>query len=200
MKKRTAALLAALLILTVALTACKGNTPPDTGKDTTAESVIFAENAVTARNLDALSNEAHTVMMLALLKDGWLMDVSFGMLYQTAPGSIQGMAYEAVSDDIFRWKPEGEAAQTDVENPNTEMRIIYSDPQGRFIVYAPNVDDPDMANIILNPDHFQEIADESSVVIDKNYKYFYKIKDPELLRFSKSLTSFGGFDDAAVME
>jgi predicted small secreted protein len=200
MKKRTAALLAALLILTVALTACKGNTPPDTGKDTTAESVIFAENAVTARNLDALSNEAHTVMMLALLKDGWLMDVSFGMLYQTAPGSIQGMAYEAVSDDIFRWKPEGEAAQTDVENPNTEMRIIYSDPQGRFIVYAPNVDAPDMANIILNPDHFLEIADESSVVIDKNYKYFYKIKDPELLRFSKSLTSFGGFDDAAVME
>ena len=200
MKKRTAALLAALLMFTGMLAACKGDTPADTGNETTAESVVFAENAVTARDLDALSNEEHTVMMLVLLRDGWLMDVSFGMLYQTAPGSIQGMAYEAVSDEIFRWKPEGEAAQTDMENPNTEMRIIYSDPQGRFIVYAPNVDAPDMANIIINPDHFQEIADESSVVIDKNYKYFYKIKDAELLRFSKSLTSFGRFDDLAEME
>lgn len=199
MKKRTATLLAALLILTVALSACKG-TAPDAGDDTTAITAVFTENAVTARNLDALSNKENTVMMLALLKDGWIMDVSFGMLYQTEPGAIQGMAYEAVSDDVFRWKPEGEAAQTDMENPNTEMRIIYSDPQGRFVVYAPNVEAPEMANIILNPDHFKEIADESSVVIDKKYQYFYKIKDEGLLGFSRAQTRFVGFDDAAVME
>lgn len=201
MKKRTAALLAALLMLTGALAACKGDTPPDTGKDTTEESVVFAENAVTARNLDALSNEEHSVKMLVLLKDGWIMDVSLGMLYDMEPGAIQGMAYEAVSDDVFRWKPEEEeVAQTDAEDPNTEMRIIYSDARGRFVVYAPNVEAPDMANIIMNPDHFQEIADESSKIVDKNYAYFYKIKDADLLRFSKSLTSFADFDDAAEME
>jgi|GEM_PF-4346165 len=200
MKNRTAALLAALLMLTGALVGCKENIPTDAEDETIMESVVFTENAVTARNLDALSNEENTVLMLVLLKDGWIMDVSFGMLYQTEPGIIQGMAYEAVSDDIFRWIPDEDAAQTDMENPNTEMRIIYSDQQGRFIVYAPNVDAPDMANIIMNPDHFQEIVDESSMVIDNKYNYFYKIKDEDLLRFSKSLTSFGSFDDAAVMD
>ena len=200
MKQRILALIMALTLL-AGLAACKNGNGPSDPSATGTDAGIFTGNAVTAYTIDTLGNADDAVQMLVLLADGWVMDVSMGGYYNIAPGKIENMAYEAVSDDVFRWQPSEEAlAQSEAENANLEMRIIYSDPDGRFIVYSPNVENPDLANIIINPDHFADVFDEKSKVTDLNYKYFYKIKDKGLKAFSKSMDAMPGFDDFANMK
>ncbi len=195
MKKKGIALILLLALLTV-FSACTDK--PDSPADpSTAEP--SAPPAVSAYTLDSLGNADDGVQMLVLLKDGWIMDVSLGMLYTISPGEIEGIRYEAVSDTVFVWKPD-ESVDPNANTGNVEMRIIYADPQGRFAVYSPNVENPDMANIIMNPDCFADVVDVKSKVTDKDYRYFYKIKDRDFLKFSKSLSSFPGFDDYAVLD
>ena len=200
MKKK---LIAWILVLTLlaALPACGGTEKNDPDDPETLPPVTFTEKAVTAYRLAELSNEESLVQMLILVADGWILDISLGMLYPISDNAIHGMEFEAVSDDVFRWKPSEEAlAQTEAENANVEMRIVYSDPEGRFIVYSPNVENPDMANIIMNPAYFSDVADADSKITDKDYRYFYRIKDPGLLQLSRNMNRLPGFDDYANMD
>ncbi len=195
MKRRIIAILLVAALLAALLTACKGNDKPSDPTHT-IEPASFTGNAVTAYHLDALGNADNSVLMMVLLSDGWILDVALGMLYDIEPGFIQGMAYEAVSDDVFIWKPSAEdLSQTEAENANLKMRIIYSDPDGRFVVYSPNIENPDLANVIINPDYFNEIADKDSRITDKNFQIFYKITDKGLLKVSDSLENLPGIDD-----
>ena len=176
-----------------ALPACGGTN--NNNDATTLPAATFTENAVTAYHLADLGDEQGLVLMLVLVADGWVMDVSLGMYYTITPTELEGMAYEAVSDDVFRWKPsEASLSQAEAENANVEMRIVYSDPKGRYIVYSPNVETPDMANIICNPAYFPEIVDINSQEFDKNYHYFYKITDKDLIAFAGSMKKLPGLD------
>ena len=199
MIKKLIALVLTLALL-AALPACGGTQNNDPEESETPPSATFTENAVTAYRMAELGGEEGNVQMLVLVGNGWIMDVSLGLLYSISDSAIEGLEYEALSDDVFRWKPSEQAlAQTEAENTNVEMRIVYSDPDGRFIVYSPNVERPDMANIIMNPAYFSDVADMKSVTIDKAYHYFYKISDPGLLQLSRSMNGLPGFDDYADM-
>ena len=184
--KRTLCMLLVCALLAGLTAGCAKTPKNDPSESLTAQ---FTEKAVTAYDLDALGNEEGLVQMLVLLADGWVMDWSYGAYYKIEPGAIQDMPYEALSDDVFKWHPtQQQIENSGPDNVNVEMRIVYSDPDGRFIVYSPNVETPEMANIIMTPECFAEIIDEGSRVTTDRYVYFYKIKDDALKRLSMSMT------------
>ena len=103
MKKKITACILVLALLTALLAGCTETADPTDAE--TTERTPPSGSAVTAKNLEALGNEKSEVVMLILLSDGWILDISLGMVYPIEPGSIFGMAYEALSDTVFIWKP-----------------------------------------------------------------------------------------------
>ena len=187
--KRIIASLLALALLCGCFAAC-GKKDPDA--QTSTEPAVPATTAplsVTAYDIGSLAGTNSKIVMCTVTSDGWIMIVAMNPIFDYADNKIGGMAFEPVSDDVFRWVPSEESLSEEdaAENPNTEMRILYSDPDGRFIVYGPNVENPDLANIIINPDHFGEIANEEKQELTENYNFFYPIIDEGLLRFLKTM-------------
>ncbi|MBQ7639292.1 MAG: hypothetical protein IJS90_10370 [Clostridia bacterium] len=156
------------------------------------------KKTINAYNLTDMCDEEGNVLAYMMLADGWIMS-AYDQSCAVTGETMRGVPYKVLSEDVFLWQPSQESIEAmNAQDAVLEARILYSDPYGRCLIYGPNVEKPNDANILISPEYLEEIVDAKSLVVDYNFQIFYKLKEKNVVKFSGTIEGLRAYDESML--